>query len=282
MPSFRFCRSDDVPLLVSMLNACVDVHCPNEPAYTVTRFKREMKEVDLWTSSCMIVREGDEPVGIVTGCKRPEQTLIHSIGVRSEYQRRGYASHMLSSLSGKLAVLGPPIIRAEVPVDLGCCEDLFKKVGFEAVGAFYDYTYPPAGPRILSDMAAAISFGEIERLSMLVDDSGYSWLRDNRRLGQTQERLQGVAISSEEYVESYLLYLESDQGIEILRFYSRSPSYRAPLLGALVRHLAAQEAGRSLIVPRISRKELEPDLLCAIGFEQTREYRVYLAEAKPC
>ena len=54
MPAYRFCRTDDIPLLVNALNACYVVHFPDQVALSVADFKREIRELDVWASSCMV------------------------------------------------------------------------------------------------------------------------------------------------------------------------------------------------------------------------------------
>ena len=57
MPAYRFCRTDDIQLLVTTLNACYVVHFPDQMPLSVADFKREMRELDIWASSCMVASE---------------------------------------------------------------------------------------------------------------------------------------------------------------------------------------------------------------------------------
>ena len=113
MPAYRFCRPDDVPDLVDALCACAQ----DEAAMTLDRFRWEMKVLDVWPSSCMVAREDGRPIGVLIGAKRESATRIHRLVVHPEHRRQGHASHLLTSLSQKLAVLGPPRLVAEVPTD---------------------------------------------------------------------------------------------------------------------------------------------------------------------
>ena len=79
MPSYRFCRPDDIPLLVRAVEECFRPHfaaggaragaAPPGFAHAMTleRFRREMKEVDLWPSSCLVALAGDDPLAVLTG-----------------------------------------------------------------------------------------------------------------------------------------------------------------------------------------------------------------------
>ena len=74
MASFRFCRTDDVPLLVEAYNACYHVHFPDLPPMTVDRFKRAAREIDLWASSCMVAVVDSKPAAVLLATKRDTET----------------------------------------------------------------------------------------------------------------------------------------------------------------------------------------------------------------
>ena len=109
MPAFRFCRPDDIPLLVRAVNECVLVHCSAPSLFTLQDWMREMGDLDLWPSSCMLSISGDgkEPFAAIIGRKRATATLIRSLGVRPDMLGQGHGTHLLESLLAKLAVLGP-------------------------------------------------------------------------------------------------------------------------------------------------------------------------------
>ena len=130
MVAYRFCRPDDIPLLVSAVNRCYDAHFPGAPPLTVEAFRREMREAHLWPSNCMIATAGDEPVAVVVGTKQPDEVRVSRIGVAREHQRQGHGRHLLDSLGSKLAVLGPPRLVAEVPADLENALAFFAALGW--------------------------------------------------------------------------------------------------------------------------------------------------------
>jgi ribosomal protein S18 acetylase RimI-like enzyme len=130
MVAYRFCRPDDIPMLVTAVNRCYDVHFPAAAPLTVDRFRREMREDRLWPSNCMVATAGDEPVAVVLGTKAPEEVRVQRIGVAPGHQRRGYGRHLLESLGSKLAVLGPPRLVAEVPADLDGAMAFFAALGW--------------------------------------------------------------------------------------------------------------------------------------------------------
>ena len=118
MSAYRFCRTDDIGLLVDALNRCWAPYFPDEPPMTPAVFKRSIRDLQVWCSSCMVAFSGSDPIGVLIGAKRPSGTLIHKIAVHPDHRRQGHGRHLLTSLGSKLAILGPPRIVAEVPETL--------------------------------------------------------------------------------------------------------------------------------------------------------------------
>ena len=98
MPSYRFCRPDDIPFLVRAVNECYVPHFPGTPQMSVEAFRREMKELDLWPSSCLVAADDERPVAVLTGTKRADETLISRIGVRPGETGREHGGHLVTSL----------------------------------------------------------------------------------------------------------------------------------------------------------------------------------------
>ena len=55
MSAYRFCRTDDIGLLVDALNRCRAPYVPGEPPMTAAAFKRSIRDLQVWCSSCMNV-----------------------------------------------------------------------------------------------------------------------------------------------------------------------------------------------------------------------------------
>jgi ribosomal protein S18 acetylase RimI-like enzyme len=130
MVAYRFCRPDDIPLLVHAVNRCFDSHFPQRPPLTVDGFRRGVREAHVWPSNCMVATAGDDPVAVVVGTKQPHEVRVACIGVAAAHQRRGHGRHLLESLGSKLAVLGPPRLVAEVPVALADALAFFAALGW--------------------------------------------------------------------------------------------------------------------------------------------------------
>ena len=101
MASFRFCRPDDIPLLVNAINKCYNIHFPQEPMMSVTQFRKEADEINLWASSCMLILENEEPIGVLIVARRQSMSLITRIGFLPQFTRMQYGSQVLDSLKKK-------------------------------------------------------------------------------------------------------------------------------------------------------------------------------------
>src|SRR5436190_20463256 len=139
MTAYRFCRSDDIGLLVDALNRCWAPYFPDEPAMTPDAFKRSIRDLQVWCGSCMVAFSGRDAIGVLIGAKRPSGTLVHKIAVHPDHRRQGHGRHLLASLGSKLAILGPPRIVAEVPESLAPACELFSACAYVQEALLTDY-----------------------------------------------------------------------------------------------------------------------------------------------
>src|ERR671924_610295 len=142
MSAYRFCRTDDIGLLVDALNRCWSPYFPDELPMTPAAFKRSIRDLQVWCSSCMVAFSGPHPIGVLIGAKRPAATLVHTIAVHPDHRRQGHGRHLLASLGSKLAILGPPRIIAEVPEALAPACTLFSATGYVQEALLTDYVLP--------------------------------------------------------------------------------------------------------------------------------------------
>lgn len=295
MPSYRFCRPDDLPLLVRAVADCWHVHFPAEPPPSAEGFRREMKELDLWPSSCMVALGGEggrEPVAVAIGTRRETEVAVLRVGVRPGDQRQGHASHLLTSLSQKLAVLGPERLIAEVPPGMPAAEALLAAVGYQSEAALTDWTLEGEALAALGsepvpeEVAAPVRVEALAAAGALALPSGLAWERQRRTLLQRGERLAGLAIAGPERVEAWLVYEPAPPDspgavpVEVWGAGCAEPERAAPLLRLLFRALAAR-AGRPLRLPRLGENELPAGLLAALGFTPGAQYTRWAARAKP-
>src|SRR6185295_15714177 len=86
MTAYRFCRTDDIGLLVEAWERCRGPEDSDAAPLDRDRFKRLIRDLDLWCSSCMVAFERREPVGVLLGAKRPRSTLVYGLRVHPEYR----------------------------------------------------------------------------------------------------------------------------------------------------------------------------------------------------
>ncbi len=299
MPSYRFCRTDDIALLTDALNACYVVHFPDQDPLSTDDFKREIRELDIWSSSCMVVSADRDPIGVVTGAKRERETLIHRIGLHPDSLRQGHARHLLESLSQKLAVLGPPRMLAEVPEDLPTVRGLFEAVGYQAEQRFADFTLSkPFAPSAATGGVSPASLDDLLRYQALDPSVSRSWERAPETLQNRKDQIRGLAIASDTRVEACVLFRDLPRygRREIVGFGGGKPKARsespasvverkvqrcdggadARVLLEIVVRVACQAGSLAVTIPRVSSEEISWDRLESIGFHRERTYTRYV------
>lgn len=297
MTAYRFCRSDDVPLIVDAYERC-NVGSGARPwSLTVDHMKRLGREMDLWTSSCMVAFEGSDPIGVLIAAKRePIASLVLHVAVHPDHRRRGHGRHMMTSLSQKMAILEPTLMLAELAEDDALGRRFFEACGFTEREVLTDYSCAgeaPAGvPGV--DLVAGVSASELVSQTDLeaVPELDRCWQRSRRSIGNLRDRPQGLAIATDRGIEACLLHRSLDDADRSLPFLS-TPSV-APLeilaLGgktpvpALLRPLlavAADRAGRPLRLPRVHPSEVPAGRLEEYGFRPGASTIRYENDAAP-
>lgn len=240
MTAYRFCRTDDIALLVDALNRCWVPYVPDEPPVTPVTFKRAIRDLQVWCSSCMVAFSSADPIGVLIGAKRPSGTLVHTIAVHPEHRRQGHAHHLLASLGSKLAILGPPRIMAEVPETLAPACGLFRASGYLQEALLTDYVWQRGErddrhgrsdrgaredrgdredrdsrfviPVTVDDLAANGLLGDAEPQMPSQPQSPACWARSGETLAARKGDIAGLAVASAERIEAYLLYLKGGAG----------------------------------------------------------------------
>ena len=289
MPAYRFCRTDDVALLVDALNRCWSPHFPDEPPMTPAAFKRSIRDLQVWCSSCMVAFSGSDPIGVLIGAKRPSGTLVHKIAVHPDHRRQGHGRHLLASLGSKLAILGPPRIVAEVPETLAPACELFSASGYvrealltdyilqreendarEVVGMFDDHDGRFVIPVTVDDLAANDLLGEAHPQAC--------WERSVETLTARKDDIAGLAVASDERIEACLLWVERGEGLEILSLHSFIEDGGSRLTRLLAR-LPARGAG-AVRFPKVHPEEIPQEWLETLGFRAAAVHRLYAAKAR--
>jgi GNAT superfamily N-acetyltransferase len=216
----------------------------------------------------MVAFDGKEPVGVLIGCKRPPHTLVHRIAVHPGQLRKGHGRHLLTSLSAKLAILGPPNLVAEIPAGNSAARALFAACGWREERTYTDFILDahPASPA--PGGVVSVTLDDLIDIALPADDAPRSWERTRGTLLKRTDRLLGLAIASGERIEASLLYTRNDAntGASIWNLHVAPGADTNGALGVLVRDLAHRAPGR-LAIPRIHETEVSSDSLRSLGFK---------------
>ena len=231
MSGYRFCRTDDIGLLVEALNRCSEsVYFPGETPMSPAAFKRSIRDLQVWCSSCMVAFFGSDPVGVLIGAKRPSGTLIHRIAVHPDHRRQGHGRHLLDSLGSKLAILGPPRIVTEVPETLGSACELFSASGYVQEALLTDYILErEADPSTRAEFPPSLRAGDLDGrwvIPITVNDLAANgllgevhppvcWERSVETLTARKDDIAGLAVASDEQIEACILYIEDGEIVSL-------------------------------------------------------------------
>ena len=286
MSAYRFCRTDDIGLLVDALNRCWAPYYPDEPPVTPAAFKRSIRDLQVWCSSCMVAFSGSEPIGVLIGAKRPAATLVHTIAVHPDHRRQGHGRHLLASLGSKLAILGPPRIVAEVPESLAAACGLFSACGYVEEAVLTDYVLERPALSARGDAARVDGF----MIPVTVDDLAANglfgearpqvcWQRSVETLTAKKDEIAGLAVVSDERIETYLLYamcgMEETEILAARSFIDDG--------GARLKQLLAQLRARgmkSFRFPKVHPDEISKEWLETLGFSPAGGHLLYAARAR--
>jgi GNAT superfamily N-acetyltransferase len=280
--SYRFCRTDDIQLLVDALNRCWLPYFPEEPQVTAASFKRSIRDLQVWCSSCMVAFSGSDPIGVLIGAKRATATLIHKIAVHPDHCRQGHGRHLLESLSSKLAILGPPRIVAEVPETLAPACELFRASGYleEALLTNYDWE-PTTGPEERVDgFVIPVTVDDLAANGLLpeIGEEQLCWERSFATLAARKDEVEGLAVIFDERIEAYILYVKREPGAEIVSLRS-SIDDGGTRLSQLLSQLRAAGA-QTLRFPEVHSTEISESVLHTLGFRSAGGHRRYATRAK--
>jgi GNAT superfamily N-acetyltransferase len=285
--SYRFCRTDDIGLLVDALNRCWAPYFPDEPPMSPEAFKRSIRDLQVWCSSCMVAFSGSDPIGVLIGAKRPSGTLVHTIAVHPDHRRQGHGRHLLASLGSKLAILGPPRMIAEVPETLAPACELFKASGYIEEALLTDYVLRDVGPNLSSAtppgeendtgrFVIPVTVDDLAANGLLEGDlPQVCWERSIETLTARKDDIAGLAVASDERIEAYVLHTQSGQILSLRSLVDDG--------GRRLSRLLSQPRAQGMRTPRFAKvhpAEISPELLVTLGFRPAGRHRRYAAMAR--
>lgn len=293
MAAYRFCRTDDIGLLVDALNRCWAPYFPDEPPVTPATFKRSIRDLQVWCSSCMVAFSGDEPVGVLIGAKRPSATLIHRIAVHPDHRRQGHARHLLASLSSKLAILGPPRIVAEVPETLEAACRLFEASGYVREAVLTDYVWQGAlsessNAARVEGLIIPVTVDDLDANGLLDDHPPSCWERSVETLRARKDDVAGLAVVSDERIDACLLLIGPEpepEGTARPDAGTGAPTEIVSMRsyiedgGARLNQLLSRAGLRNLRFPRVHPAEIPRECLETLGFRAAGRHVLYAARA---
>ncbi len=212
MPSYRFCRPDDLGLIVRAINQCCRIHEPDTPEMTEERLKAHMTLFAVRPGNCMVALERQQPVAAIISARREAGAWIQTLGCQPAFQRRGIASQLVEALVRKIAIQRAEDITVDVPEDNDAALDFFRAAGFEERGRLVTLegepgiAGDPAGEVIQAPAAELLdSYQAFHALPAC-------WERRADSLAGYGELLQGYAYHENGTIQGYLLH----QGATIL------------------------------------------------------------------
>jgi GNAT superfamily N-acetyltransferase len=285
MSSYRFCRTDDVSLLVDALNRCWSPHFPDEPAVTPASFKRSIRDLQVWCSSCMVAFAGSDPIAVLIGAKRASGTLIHKIAVHPDHLRQGHGRHLLTSLSSKLSILGPPRMVAEVPETFVPARALFSACGYVEEAVLTDYVEGPAlsvrgsgaaGGTRVEGFVIPVTIDDLAANDLLGDPHPLMcWERSVETLRARKDEIEGLAIASDERIEAFILYLQDGEILSLCSFVEDA--------GARLKQLLSQlraQGTATLRCQKVHPAEISTELMEMLGFRTAGGHELYASRAR--
>ena len=281
MSSYRFCRTDDIGLLVDALNRCWLPHFPDEASMTPAAFKRAIRDLQVWCSSCMVAFSGSDPIGVLIGAKRPSGTLIHRIAVHPDHLRQGHGRHLLDSLSSKLAILGPPRLVAEVPETFAAATGLFEACGYVAEAVLTDYVQDTQlGDGGVSGVEGRflipVTVDDLAANGLLEEaDPQVCWERSVETLVARKDEIAGLAVASDERIEACILYTPDGEIVSLRSFVDDGGA----LLKQLLSGLQARDKS-TFMFAKVHPAEVSTELLETLGFRPTGGNLLYAAQAR--
>ena len=267
MPSYRFCRPDDLGLIVRAINQCCRIHEADSPEMTEDRLKAQMTLFAVRPGNCMVALDRHQPVAAIISTRREEEAWIQTLGCQPAFQRRGIASQLVEALVRKIAIQRTRDISVDVPEDNEAALHFFQNVGFEERGRLVTLEglpVDPVGPsQEVVQMPAADLLHDYEAFHAFPT----GWERRVDSLTCYGELLQGCAYRDGGATQGYVLYRDAT----ILDL-ACAPGVDAARVSAIL--LGRLPAVSPLTFPKVNMDDPLFDALRQLGLKLARTYRL--------
>ena len=269
MPSYRFCRPDDLALIVRAINQCCRIHETDTPEMTEERLKAHMTLFAVRPGNCMVALERQQPVAAIISTRREACAWIQTLGCQSAFQRRGVASQLVEALVRKIAIQRTEDITVDVPEDNDAALNFFQSVGFEERGRYVTLAGEPDSPGDPPGEVVQAPAAELLNAYEAFHAFPACWERSADSLAGYGELIHGYAYREDGAMQGYLLH----QGATILDLACAPDSDAAHVSAVLLGRLHA--AGASPVtLPKVNAADPLLDILQQQGLKPVRSYRL--------
>jgi GNAT superfamily N-acetyltransferase len=267
MPSYRFCRPDDLTLMIRAINACYLMHYPDEPAMTEERLKEHMTLFQVRPGNCMVALEQQQPVGVVVSTKRDYGVWIQALGCQPAFQRRGIATQLIEALVRKIAIQRAPLVTVDVPRTNTPALRFFEAMHFTVRGHYVSYQgFLMEGPGIPGSLEA-VSPPDLLAYYAPFHTIPACWERNAETLAGYGTRPQGYAYYAQDMVQGYLIHRDNTILDLALAPQADAQQVSAALLGRM------RAAGCThATLAKVPEGESIVPVLARLGFISTADY----------
>ena len=269
MPSYRFCRPDDLELIVRAINQCCRIHETDTPEMTEERLKAHMTLFAVRPGNCMVALERQQPVAAIISTRREACAWIQTLGCQPAFQLRGIASQLVEALVRKIAIQRTQDITVDVPEDNDAALNFFQAVGFEERGRLVTLAGKPHNPGDLTGEVLQAPAVELLNFYEAFHAFPACWERGADSLAGYGELIQGYAYREDGAMRGYLLH----QGATILDLACAPDADAAQVSAVLLSRLHAA-GGSPVTLPKLNAADPLLDILQQQGLKPVRSYRL--------
>ena len=269
MPSYRFCRPDDLALIVRAINQCCRIHETDAPEMTEERLKAHMTLFAVRPGNCMVALERQQPVAAIISTRREAGAWIQTLGCQPAFQRRGVASQLVEALVRKIAIQRTEDIAVDVPEDNDAALNFFQAVGFEERGVLVTLAGEPEGAGDPSGEVVEAPAAELLDSYEAFHAVPACWERSADSLAGYGELIQGYAYRENGAMQGYLLRQDST----ILDLACAPEADAARVCAVLLGRLHAAGVSRATL-PKLNAADPLLDILQQQNLKPVRSYRL--------